>query len=93
MPRKAEFNDNTHQRKRQNAKRWYDNSTGKLWHKMNYLRKKYDIGKEELEGLDGIEEKLEYCNIIHIRNKYGITVKDFDDTTTVCTEPPLVENI
>jgi len=61
----------------------YHNGNGKKLHRLRYLKKVNNITDEELEGCDDIDEKIEYCNIVHIKNKYGITIADIDDNTTV----------
>jgi len=80
-------------KEREYSRNYYYYKSGKNKKRLSYLKKVNNITNEEMEGLETIDEKLEYCQIVHIRNKYGITVKDFDDATTVCSEVPLVENI
>lgn len=90
---KRKYDDKKHKTDRERLHRYYHSGKGKKYNKLYYLMKVNNITNEEMEGLETIDEKLEYCQIVHIRNKYGITVKDFDDATTVCSEVPLVENI
>lgn len=64
---------------------WY-HSKGKPFARLRYLIKRNNITAEELEGLETIDEKIEYARLVHIRNKYGIKIADIDDATTVCSE-------
>lgn len=57
----------------------------------NYMRKYmttrrymriYKITDEELDGLESIDEKYEYCLLIMIKEKYGIDVSQINDETS-----------
>lgn len=53
--------------------------------KIKYMMRVNNIQPEEIEDFEDIQDKLEYCQLVHIKNKYGITIADIDDATTVAT--------
>lgn len=86
MGRKAIYDDATHIRNREKNRQHYYENRGRNMHRLRYLRKINNITDEELSDFETLEEKIEYAQLVHIRNKYGITVKDIDDNTTVCSQ-------
>lgn len=102
MPRKLIYKTKEEklEMKRNSSKKYYHNGNGKKYHRLRYLMRKNNISREELEGLETVEEKIEYCHLVHIKNKddnttvmsendknkYGIRVADIDDNKTVMSE-------
>lgn len=86
MGRKAIYDDRKHTVNREKNHKFYHEKQGRKVHKLRYLRKVNNITDEELGDFETLDEKIEYCQLVHIRNKYGITVKDIDDNTTVCSQ-------
>ena len=52
-----------------NRQQYYENN-GKLKAKIRYLMKVNNIPKEDVKDIDDLNECLEYCQLIHIKNKY-----------------------
>lgn len=77
-----DFPCNNYINKRNRNQKYYHQSNGRKQQQIYYLKKTNNISTEELKACETIEEKLEYCRLVHIRNKYGITVKDIDDNST-----------
>lgn len=70
------FDDYKHAQNRKFVKAHYERH--KIRYKVKYLRKKYGIGKDELKEMETDEDKLNYCRLIEMREKYGIEINDCD---------------
>lgn len=84
MERK-EFPCYNYSNKRKRNQKYYHQSNGRKKHQIYYLKKTNNITSEELDAFETIDEKLEYCQVVHIRNKYGINIADIDDNSTECS--------
>ena len=71
MGQKANFNDDYHTKTREMSKNYYYNNGGKKIHRLRYLMKCNNINKEALTEYDNIDQKIKYCEIEHIKRKYG----------------------
>jgi hypothetical protein len=72
MGLKTKFEDDEHASLRSRNKKYYYEGNGKKTHQLRYMIKVNNISKEELEQLETLDEKLEYCKRIHIVNKYSL---------------------
>lgn len=69
---KRQYDDKQHNTARARLYKYYHSGKGKKYSKLYYLMKVNNISKEDVEHLESIDQKLLYCQKIHIENKYGI---------------------
>lgn len=74
MTKEIIYNDALHEYMRSLNRNYYHNGNGKASSRIRYLMRKYDIKKSEIINMSSMDEKLEYCNRIHIMKKYKIEV-------------------
>lgn len=74
MTKEIIYNDTLHEYMRVLNREYYHNGNGKASSRIRYLMRKYDIKKSEIINMSSMDEKLEYCNRIHIMKKYKIEV-------------------
>lgn len=88
MPRKLIYDTKEKQLEmmRKSSRKYYHEKNGRIYHRIRYLMRVNDITEDEVKDLETPQEKLEYCQVVHIKNKYGIRIADIDDNTTVATE-------
>ena len=66
MTKEIIYNDAFHEYMRCVNRQYYHNGNGKASARIRYLMRKYDIKKNEMIDMKTMDEKLAYCNRIHI---------------------------
>jgi hypothetical protein len=75
MGKQIIYNDPLHELMRKQSKEYYHNGNGKKSNRLRYLMERNGITKKDLIDMETLEEKLDYCNKIHIQKKYNIELK------------------
>lgn len=73
MGKNKTYDDPLHELMREQSKAYYHSGNGKKSNRIRYLMAKNGIDKKDVMDLT-MDEKLVYCNKIHIKNKYNIEV-------------------
>jgi len=80
MGMQSKYEDDKHEKNRQKNRNQYHNGNGKRNHRLKYLQRKNEISNEDLQQFNTIEEKLRFCEVVHIKNRHkGVLEVLFED--------------